>query len=216
MRNIQKKLVALGLTLVLSLSIFGAASAEPAVACEKPGDFTLTATPGNRTMALSWTPSAGADAYDVYYSPRAPFAAQNIQDTSFTVTDLRNGYIGYSFGIIAKNECGTTWSNSINQVATSATGAPAKPSIELNDNKLHTTGEFVINWTIWNGNKATSGRLLENGQEVSHHYYEEFGNSSGQSASWTLRRPSGTYTYQVELINPFGTVLSDTVTVVVP
>lgn len=214
--RIHKKLVALGLSLIMSLSIIGVVSAESAATCEKPGEFTLTATPGNRTMALSWTPSEGADAYDVYYSPRAPFAAQNIQETSFTVTELRNGYIGYSFGIIAKNECGTTWSNSINQVATSATGAPVKPSIEVNDNKLHTTGEFVITWTIWNGNKATSARLFENGQEVSLHYYEEFGNMSGQSAGWTFKRPPGTYTFQVELINPFGTVLSDTVTVVVP
>ncbi|REK71892.1 fibronectin type III domain-containing protein [Paenibacillus paeoniae] len=216
MMNIRKNLVALSLALIMSLSLFGAASAEPAVVCEKPGDFTLTATPGNRSMALSWTPSAGVDTYDVYYSPRAPYAAQNIVDTSFTVTELRNGYIGYSFGIIAKNECGSTWSNSIHQVATSATGAPAKPSIELNDNKLHTTGDFVIKWTIWNGNKATSGRLLENGQEISHHYYEEFGNSSEQSTGWNFRRPPGTYTYQVELTNPFGSVLSDPITVIVP
>ncbi|TYP79056.1 chitinase N-terminal domain-containing protein [Paenibacillus methanolicus] len=213
--NPNKKLAALALSVVLSLPAVSIANAEPAP-CEKPGDFTLTAAPGNQSMSLAWTTSAGADAYDVYYSPRAPFAATNVLGNQFTVTNLRNGYIGYSFGIIAKNACGTTWSNTINQVATSATGAPAKPSISVNDNNLYTKGEFTVNWNIWSGNKATSGRILENGSEVALNYFEEIGTSSGQSFSWFFKRPSGTYTYQVELINPFGTTLSDPVTVVVP
>ncbi|MFD0590283.1 chitinase N-terminal domain-containing protein [Paenibacillus sp. GCM10027627] len=215
--NVKKKLFAVALTLVMSLSIFQAASATAVEqTCEKPGAFTLTVQPGNHQMGLTWTPSAGAVSYDVFYSPRAPYAATDLQSNSFTVTNLRNGYIGYSFGIVAKNACGTTWSNTINQVATSATGAPAKPSISVNDNNLYTKGEFSVRWDIWHGNFATSGRIFENGVEVASNIYEEIGNTIGQTSSFYFKRTTGTYTYQIELINPFGTVLSDPITVVVP
>ncbi|GKU77378.1 fibronectin type III domain-containing protein [Paenibacillus sp. L3-i20] len=214
--KLSKKLFTLSLSLVMSLSIFGAVSAEPVTNCEKPGNFTLTASPGNHSMALSWTPSAGADSYDVFYSPRAPYAVQDLQATSYTVNNLRNGYIGYSFGIIAKNACGTTWSNSIQQVPTSATGAPNKPTLSLNDNQLYSKGEFHLNWYIWSGNAATSGKLFENGVELAHNFFEESGTANGQTFGWFFKRTPRTYTYQVELANPFGTVLSDPITVVVP
>ncbi|MBH5319544.1 hypothetical protein I6N90_17240 [Paenibacillus sp. GSMTC-2017] len=215
--KLRKKLFTVSLSAAIFLSLVGAASAESTSStCEKPGAFTLTASPGNHSMALNWTPSAGAVSYDVFYSPRAPYAVQDLQSTSYTVTNLRNGYIGYSFGIIAKNACGTTSSNSIQQVSTSATGAPTKPTVTINDNQLYSKGEFTVNWNIWSGNAATSGRIFENGTEVILSIFEENGTALGQSWGWFFKRPSGTYTYQVELINPFGTVLSDPITVVVP
>ena len=64
-------------------------SVSPAAASSPAGPTNLTATPGNGTVLLSWTGSAGATSYNVYRGP--------VSDVLFQmVGGLRSGmgYVG--------------------------------------------------------------------------------------------------------------------------
>jgi hypothetical protein len=92
--------------------------------CPAPGALTLTATAdcagGSPRIALSWTSSSGATAYDVYrngvsYAPSQ--AGTTYTDTAVTASTTYNYYIA------ARNSCGQTQSNTATVTAGSAPGA---------------------------------------------------------------------------------------------
>jgi hypothetical protein len=59
---------------------------------------TVTVTPGNGSLDVSWDAVTGADAYDVYYSTSTTqpgTASQNVSATSTTINSLTNGTTYY-------------------------------------------------------------------------------------------------------------------------
>jgi hypothetical protein len=66
----------------------------------------LTATPGNKQVALTWNPVSGA-AYSVYYdqSGKSQLVAKDLTATSYTDVNLTNGQT-YCYKVTATNSCG--------------------------------------------------------------------------------------------------------------
>jgi hypothetical protein len=71
-----------------------------------PGAPTITA--GNGELGVSWTASAGAEEYEVYYGIGTPsILAATVSETSATITGLGNGTT-YSVAIRGKNSTGSS------------------------------------------------------------------------------------------------------------
>jgi cellulose 1,4-beta-cellobiosidase len=89
------------------------ASATPQVSAP-PAPTGLTATPGNAQVALSWSASSGATAYDVKRSTVSGSGYATVSSpttTSYTNTGLTNGTT-YYFVVDAKNAGGTSANSS--------------------------------------------------------------------------------------------------------
>jgi hypothetical protein len=68
---------------------------------------SLTATPGNKQVALSWGSVSGAATYSVYYdqSGKSQLVAKDLGVTSYTDVNLTNGQT-YCYKVTATNSCG--------------------------------------------------------------------------------------------------------------
>jgi hypothetical protein len=120
------------------------ASGMPVVPTAAPAaPETPTVTPGDSQLAVSWTPVAGADTYDVYYStsdtPPSSVQQPDISGTSTTITGLSNGTTYYVW-IKAKNGAGTSDFSSIASgipvVPTAPPAAPETPTVTPGDSQL--------------------------------------------------------------------------------
>ena len=86
---------------------------------EYPGKFTLTATPGDNQVKLSWTASSGATSYLVSRSGGDDFAEVTLPATTRTFTDLSAmPGIRYTYDVRAKNSYGSIY----NRVTAKPTG----------------------------------------------------------------------------------------------
>jgi len=110
---------------------------------------SLSATPGNNQVALSWAASAGATSYNVNRSlnnggPYATFAT--VSATSYTDTGLTNG-VTYYYVVTALNASGES-GNSPQASATPSLSPPAAPS-----NLTASAGnlEVMLNWSAASG-----------------------------------------------------------------
>lgn len=101
------------------------------------------------------------------------------------------------------------------------TSVPAKPSHSHNQWAGDVDGNFDLTWNIWYGNNGTSWRLFEKigaGDYVEVHSDMLTDNSpNAQSGTYQARDKTieGTYKYYVEVINDFGTITSNEVSVIV-
>jgi fibronectin type 3 domain-containing protein len=98
-------------------------SATPAAVLTAPTG--LTAVPGNDSMTLTWSASAGAQSYTVYQGASSGGEGQvpvlsNITGTSVTVTGLANG-TAYFFTVAAVGNTGTSAQS---QEASATPGSP--------------------------------------------------------------------------------------------
>ena len=86
---------------------------------EYPGEFTLTATPGESLVKLDWTASKGATSYLVSRSGGDDFAEVTLSATTRTFTDLSAmPGIRYTYDVRAKNSYGSIY----NRVTAKPTG----------------------------------------------------------------------------------------------
>lgn len=110
---------------------------------------SLSATPGNNQVALSWAASAGATSYNVYSSLKngGPYATvATVSATSYTDTGLTNG-VTYYYVVTALNASGES-GNSPQASATPSLSPPAAPS-----NLTASAGnlEVMLNWSASSG-----------------------------------------------------------------
>jgi fibronectin type 3 domain-containing protein len=132
------------------------ASATP-VASTPPAP-TLTATPGNDQVSLSWTAAAGATSYNVYEGTTSggesttPIAT-GVTQTTYNVTGLANGTT-YYFEVAGVNTLGTGTAS--NETPATPVGPPAAPT-----NLSATIGnaQTVLTWTAVSG--ATSYNVYD-------------------------------------------------------
>jgi fibronectin type 3 domain-containing protein len=124
-------------------SVFGIARLDPAAGGVPPVPTGLTATAGNTQVALSWTASSGATAYDVKRSTVSGSGYATISSptgTSYTNTGLTNGTT-YYYVVAAKNASGS----SANSAQVSATPVAAGANLALNKpataSSVEATGE---------------------------------------------------------------------------
>ena len=102
-----------------------------------PGNFTLSSDADeidtDGSFNLSWTPSGGADSYLIYYSEdpityiskRYTTLVNNDADSPYSILDLNSGE--YYFAVVAYNQTGQTFSNSIHITVERPTQEPQKP-----------------------------------------------------------------------------------------
>ena len=77
---------------------------------EYPGAFTLTATPGESQVKLSWTASSGATSYTVKRYEGDDFAEVTLPASTRTFTDsTAMPGIRYTYHVYANNICGSTY-----------------------------------------------------------------------------------------------------------
>jgi len=116
----------------------------------------LSATPGDTTMALSWTAVSGATSYDVY---RGGVKITTVATTTYADSGLTNG-TAYSYYVIAKNATQTS-AASATATATPQAAPPAAPT------GLSGTGgdqQVSLSWTAVSG--ATSYNVYRGGVKV--------------------------------------------------
>jgi len=159
----------------------------------------LTATAGNAQVALSWTASAGATAYDVKRSTTSGSGYVTVSSpttTSFTNTGLTNGTT-YFFVVDAKNASGTS-ANSSQVSATPAAGGSGSlsGSSTTSTTAVNLTTEGTTDW-IHFGNGAVPGidRMSSGGSLISAYTVVGTGgaNSYGNDprpVSWTNGTPN--------------------------
>jgi fibronectin type 3 domain-containing protein len=128
-----------------------------------PASPTLTATPGDSKIDLSWTMpnSSGTMQYNVYRGSTA--IATNLTTNSYTDTNLTNG-TSYSYTVCAKNEAGTgPKSTSVSAIPYGPPDVPGKPTAIVGD------GTITVSWNKPNSNGAeiTKYEIQRNGEIIS-------------------------------------------------
>ncbi|MBV1775624.1 hypothetical protein KSF73_07825 [Burkholderiaceae bacterium DAT-1] len=89
-------------------------------------------------------------------------------------------------------------------VQAATAGAPATPTIQIQNYNSTTTNNFTIAWNIWYGTNATSWTLYQNGAAVQNGTLTANG-TSAQSVTMNLNNiPLGVYTYYVQVCNAAG------------
>lgn len=115
-------------------------SATTASSAPPTAPATLTATPGNGQVSLSWNPSGGATSYQLWASDGGAFQVVATQpQTTFQHTGLLNGTT-YSYYVVAANAAGSSQpSTQVNAVPR----APLLPPVA----GLGTNLSAVVDWT---------------------------------------------------------------------
>ena len=110
--NQWKKIVLATLALMLISFALGCGDTRPAAIVPPPANLSapasLTATPGNGQVVLSWTTVSGASSYNLYYGTSSPLTIAgatkvgSLAATSYTLTGLTNATL-YYFAVTAAN-----------------------------------------------------------------------------------------------------------------
>ena len=161
---------------------------------------SLSATPGNRQVMLSWVqPSGGAEVTDYEYELdlSGTWISTGGTATSYTVTGLTNGQ-SYTFRVRAANSAGASAASTASASVTPATvpGAPTGLSATISDQRVD------LIWTA----PASNG-----GQSITDYEYEQGGSgtwiSTGSTAtSYMVRNLTNgqTYMFRVRAVNSVG------------
>ena len=192
----------------------GEASGTPQPAVTVPGAPTgLTATGGNKTVQLSWTPPASnggamVTGYDIYRSTtqggegNTPIAT-GVTTTSFSDTALTNGTT-YYYTVAAVNSAGI----SPQSVEASATPAATVPSAPLSVTASAANGSVSLSWTVpaTDGGSAITSydiyRSTTKGGEGGTPYATPTG--TGTSFTDSAVTNGTTYYYTVAAVNSVG------------
>jgi fibronectin type 3 domain-containing protein len=140
----------------------------------------LAATPGDGSIALSWTASAHALSYRVY---RDGVLVASPSTTSSTVTGLTNG-TPYAFTVVAVNGTASSSASS----AFSATPVAAAPSAPTGLAAVAGNAQVSLTWTAPAG--ATAYRVYRGGvlvASVATTSYTDTGLTNGTAYSWTVK-----------------------------
>jgi fibronectin type 3 domain-containing protein len=145
----------------------------PQVSAAPPGPppvpLDFTAMPGNTQVILSWSPSAGAQTYTIYWSttpppaPPAPLSTwtpitsiTGITATTYTVTGLVNDTVHY-FAVRAESQYGIGQFTPV--VAATPSGSPTPPAPPTNLVATPGNGQVMLDWTAPGG--ATSFNVYQ-------------------------------------------------------
>lgn len=116
----------------------------------------LTATPGNGSVTLSWSPVTGATSYNVYYSTNpsvAPTLAgtlsqKGLTNTSTTITGLTNQTLWY-FCVTAVTTNGeSSPSLTVSATPTAASGSGGVTGVTAT---MVGTGQVMVSWSAVSG-----------------------------------------------------------------
>ncbi len=158
-----------------------------------PGIPTLSASPGNGTVTLSWTaPANNGSAIKQYEISRNGSPVTTPNALGYTDTGLTNG-TAYTYTVRAQNAAGYgSYSMEVVAVPRTVPSAPSAPSVTPGN------GQVVITWTAPANNGATI---------TSYEVYQD-GTYIGTTTSTTLTKTgltNGTaYTYTVRAYNAAG------------
>ena len=179
----------------------GSQSATPTstvVAPDTPS--SLSATPGNRQVMLSWVqPSGGAALTDYEYEQdgSGTWTSTGSKAPSYTVTGLTNGQ-AYAFRVRAVNSAGPSAASG-SRTATPTTTAPEAPE--------------SLRFTPGNGQVTLRWRAPTNdgGEPITHYEYEQDGSGTwistgGTATSHTVTGLNNgqTYMFRVRAVNALG------------
>jgi fibronectin type 3 domain-containing protein len=185
----------------------------PATASSPSAPRTLTATPGNTTVALAWTASASGNptSYNVFRGTKSDGEAVTpvgtTSGTTFTDTGLHNGST-YFYFVQANNAVGgSPLSNEVSVLAgTVDTTAPSAPTGLAASGTTSTTTSLA--WAASTDNVGVTGYdVLRGGTTIA--------TVTGRAYTATGLSPSTAYTFQVKARDAAGNVSagSNTVTV---
>ena len=161
---------------------------------------SLSATPGNRQVMLSWVqPSGGAEVTDYEYEQNGSgtWTSTGGTATSYTVRNLTNGQ-PYTFKVRAVNSAGQSAASTASASVTPATepGAPTGLSATVSDQGVD------LSWTA----PANNG-----GQSITDYEYEQGGSgiwisTGGTATSYTVTGLTNgqPYRFRVRAVNSVG------------
>jgi len=128
---------------------------------------------------------------------------------------LYNGSFAFQF-VDAAGNLGTATAT-VGNISTTSTGAPGKPVLS-DDNGQDTgllDGDYKITMNQWWGNNGRIYKLYENGTLIDTRILPDRAPQAQSAVTAVSGKPDGTYRYQAELVNAYGTTTSDEWTVVV-
>lgn len=167
-----------------------------------PGTPTLTATPGNGQVSLSWTtPGNGGVAinnYKVYRSGTLIYTLTSATAGSFTDTGRTNGTL-YSYTVTATNNVGTSGSGSASATPRTIPTAPTSFAADT-----ATFGQITLSWAApsSDGGDSVDGYRLRTGTTLGSGtlLYE----GTGTSYAHTGLSPYTDYSYNIIAYNAAG------------
>ncbi|WP_432403908.1 glycosyl hydrolase family 18 protein [Wukongibacter sp. M2B1] len=175
------------------------------------GSYTITMTMDSGNNGTSWKLYENGQ---LIHSEALNDNSPETQTASYSIEDKPDGIYEYTCELINKYgvASGTPFTVTVNKNG-GAIGAPGKPI--LNNDNNDNDGNYSVTMTMESGNNGTSWKLFENNELI---HTEDLNDNSPnkQIASYSItNKADGTYTYSCELINKFGTVASDEMTVIV-
>ena len=170
-----------------------------------PSAPTLTATPGNAQVSLSWTtPANGGVAISGYTLKRGSTTIYTGTGTSFTDTSLTNG-TSYSYTVFATNGVGNSSTGSASATPRTIPTAPTSFAADT-----ATFGQITLSWAApsSNGGSAVIGYRLRTGTTLGAGtlLYE----GTGTSYAHTGLSPYTDYSYNIIAYNVAGESTSTT------
>ena len=177
---------------------------SPAAASSPAGPTNLAATPGNRTVRLSWTGSAGATSYNIYRGPVsdgeaiAAVASTNGSTTTFTDSGLTNGTT-YFYNVAAVNGVGTSPdSNEVSVIPVNNT----PPSTPGGVSARAGNAQVSLSWNAGAG--ATSYNVFRSTSTGGESTTPVASGIAATSFTDTGLANGTTYFYKVAALNSFG------------
>lgn len=181
------------------------------VSVTAPGTPTLTATPGNGQVSLSWTtPANGGVAinnYKVYRSGTLIYTLTSATAGSFTDTGRTNGTL-YSYTVTATNNVGTGSAGSASATPRTVPSAPTSFTSTAN-----TFGTVALSWVapVNNGSAITSYTLTRTNGATTVTLTAP--STSVTTYNDTTVAPAVSYTYTLLATNAAGAGASATTTI---
>ncbi|MGG7177533.1 cellulose binding domain-containing protein [Clostridium paraputrificum] len=184
-----------------------------------PSKSTLTVdnanSNGNYNLTINIPKDSKATSYKLYENGvtiKTGVITTSTQEISQSIINKPTGTYMYKVDLI--NNLGTTSSNNltvyVNNTVVPPVEVPVKGSISVDN--LYNKGDYKVTMNIPSFSKAASYRLYENNKIV----------KTGDVANLALKveevftnKPSGTYTYRLDLINKDGITPSDEIKVTV-